>query len=165
MNSGNTEKKSWWSSFTSSSGPHGLQNQGSTCYLNCVLQVLFMTKDFREAVERLCCENHNCENLNRVEKFDFHLQRLFDELKTRKAYTNRITRELGINNVHEQRDAAEYLEKILSRTSPDASKIFCGQLRHRNTCHQCQTPVDEDGPSAGSMPLADLSFTCPTVSQ
>uniref|UniRef100_A0A3P9NCY2 USP domain-containing protein n=1 Tax=Poecilia reticulata TaxID=8081 RepID=A0A3P9NCY2_POERE len=30
---------------------HGLKNQGATCYLNSVLQVLYMTKDFREAVK------------------------------------------------------------------------------------------------------------------
>lgn len=31
---------------------HGLMKQGSTCYLNSVLQVLFRTEDFGEAVTR-----------------------------------------------------------------------------------------------------------------
>lgn len=30
---------------------HGLNSPGVTCYLNSVLQVLFMTEDFREAVK------------------------------------------------------------------------------------------------------------------
>lgn len=36
---------------------YGLYNQGATCYLNSVLQVLYMTEDFRAAVER--CVNYN----------------------------------------------------------------------------------------------------------
>ena len=31
---------------------HGLSSPGLTCYLNSVLQVFFMTEDFREAVKR-----------------------------------------------------------------------------------------------------------------
>ncbi|XP_050961143.1 ubiquitin carboxyl-terminal hydrolase 28-like [Labeo rohita] len=31
-------------------GYSGLRNQGATCYLNAVLQTLFMTQDFREAI-------------------------------------------------------------------------------------------------------------------
>lgn len=30
---------------------HGLKSPGLTCYLNSILQVLFMTEDFREAVK------------------------------------------------------------------------------------------------------------------
>lgn len=40
----------FWS--TQRADKFGLRNQGATCYLNSVLQVLYMTEDFRAAVER-----------------------------------------------------------------------------------------------------------------
>ncbi|XP_039997338.1 probable ubiquitin carboxyl-terminal hydrolase creB [Xiphias gladius] len=119
---------------------HGLFNQGATCYLNSVLQVLFMTKDFREAVERLPCADRDTERL------DPHLKALFVALKRGTANTVRITKTLGIKRVWEQRDAAEYFEKILSRTSPEASQIFQGLLTHKDTCSTCGTETKTDGP-------------------
>ncbi|XP_028420735.1 ubiquitin carboxyl-terminal hydrolase 12-like isoform X2 [Perca flavescens] len=147
---------------------HGLLNQGATDYLNSVLQVLFMTEDFIEAVERHTCENPGTECI------DPHLTSLFNDLKERTAYTYTITQKMGINNVYEQRDAAEYYEKILGLTSPDASKVkktlsiskglgllkkigyqsvyFClcfqifhGLLTHKTICSACHTETDTDG--------------------
>ncbi|XP_032400475.1 ubiquitin carboxyl-terminal hydrolase 21 [Etheostoma spectabile] len=118
---------------------HGLSNQGATDYLNSVLQVLFMTEDFTEAVERHTCENPGTECI------DPHLTSLFKDLKEQKAYTYKITQKLGVNNVYEQRDAAEYYEKILGRTSPDASEIFHGLLTHKTICSSCCTETDRDG--------------------
>ncbi|KAF3837140.1 hypothetical protein F7725_004604 [Dissostichus mawsoni] len=100
---------------------HGLVNQGSTCYLNSVLQVLFMTKDFREAVERFPSE--------KTEHIDLQLQSLFGDLKRRSAKTKDITRRAS------KTDAAEYYEKILRLTIDDASKIFHGQLTHMTAVH------------------------------
>ncbi|XP_033992702.1 uncharacterized protein LOC117488075 isoform X3 [Trematomus bernacchii] len=119
---------------------HGLVNQGSTCYLNSVLQVLFMTKDFREAVERHISDNPDSEHI------DLQLESLFGDLKSYPAYTYKITKKLGINKVYEQQDAAEYFEKILAKTSDDASKIFHGQLTHKTTCSSCGTEIDAAGP-------------------
>ncbi|XP_034713167.1 uncharacterized protein LOC117935145 isoform X2 [Etheostoma cragini] len=98
-----------------------------------------MTEDFTEAVER-----HNCEHPG-TECIDPLLTSLFNDLKEQKAYTYKITQKLGINNVYEQRDAAEYYEKILGLTSPDASEIFHGLLTHKTTCSACCTETDTDG--------------------
>ncbi|XP_063324512.1 ubiquitin carboxyl-terminal hydrolase 35-like [Pelmatolapia mariae] len=119
---------------------HGLINQGSTCYLNSVLQVLFMTEDFREAVTR------NSEEIPHPEFLDHHLKALFDDLHNYTAYTYKITQKLGINNVYEQRDAAEYFERVLGMTSPDASEIFHGQLANKTTCSKGHIQTDGDAP-------------------
>lgn len=117
---------------------HGLAKEGATCYLNSVLQVLFMTKDFREAVMR-----HTNEN---SQFFDQHLKALFEDLQNHTAKTDAIIKTLGIDNVYEQHDAAEYFEKILTLTSPQASQIFHGMLAKKTTCCKCLTETDIDIP-------------------
>ncbi|KAK5624018.1 hypothetical protein CRENBAI_019893 [Crenichthys baileyi] len=117
---------------------HGLRNQGSTCYLNSVLQVLFMTEDFKEAVGR--CPN-DCGY-----PIDHQLNTLFENLKERTGETYKVTQKLGIDKVNEQRDAAEYLEKILTLASDEASKIFKGQLVNRTVCGDCDEETDEEKP-------------------
>ncbi|XP_070849894.1 ubiquitin carboxyl-terminal hydrolase 48-like [Chaetodon trifascialis] len=127
-----------------SSVKYGLSNQGATCYLNSVLQVLFMTEDFRAAVERDKADT-DC--------IDRHLATLFGVLKERTADTRGITGTLGINSVYEQQDAAEYFERILSLASPEASQIFRGLLTHRTTCCTCRAENETDG-AFWHLPLA-----------
>ncbi|CAG04599.1 unnamed protein product [Tetraodon nigroviridis] len=117
---------------------HGLINQGATCYLNSLLQVLYMTADFKLAVERFSQENPDSRSI------DHELNDLFNHLKTEEARTDDITKALSIDKVFEQRDAAEYFERILLLANPSASKIFNGILTHRNTCSSCQTETETD---------------------
>uniref|UniRef100_A0A096LXR1 USP domain-containing protein n=1 Tax=Poecilia formosa TaxID=48698 RepID=A0A096LXR1_POEFO len=117
---------------------HGLFNHGATCYLNSVLQVLFMTEEFREAVISMSSSSK--------EYIDHHLKKLFKELLQRTANTKNILKALEVNYVTEQQDAAEYFEKILRKTSENAAKIFRGRLSHKITCLKCQTPTDSEGP-------------------
>ncbi|KAJ0006291.1 hypothetical protein NQD34_013564 [Periophthalmus magnuspinnatus] len=107
---------------------YGLVSPGLTCYLNSVLQVLFMTEEFRDRIKR-CGEDATI--------LDIHLKYLFTSLEKNMARTHKITQILGIANVYEQRDAAEYFEKILRQTCPQASKIFKGELNHMTICCMC----------------------------
>ncbi|XP_041840336.1 ubiquitin carboxyl-terminal hydrolase 17-like protein B isoform X3 [Melanotaenia boesemani] len=122
---------------------HGLINQGATCYLNSVLQVLFMTKDFKKAVQSDACGNH----------IDVQLASLFKRLKTQTAETVEVTEKLGIHKVCEQRDAAEHFEKILTLTSDEAAEVFRGKLTHKTTCSDCRIKTDEDA-AFWDLPLA-----------
>ncbi|XP_043953187.1 probable ubiquitin carboxyl-terminal hydrolase creB isoform X3 [Gambusia affinis] len=133
----------WWKK-PAEAKYRGLVNYGATCYLNSVLQVLFMTEDFRETVTRLTSP--------READIDHLLKELFEELQKGRvirpysADPRNILRALEVNNVHEQQDAAEYFERILRKTSGDAAKIFHGQLSHRTTCLKCKIPTDSEGP-------------------
>ncbi|XP_073331734.1 uncharacterized protein [Pagrus major] len=100
---------------------HGLINQGATCYLNSVLQVLFMTTEFND-------------RLDPDKQTDLQLRKVFEGLKKRTCRTENIRTTFGIKNVYQQRDAAECLDKILHQVSTKASEVFKGQLRETTKC-------------------------------
>ncbi|KAL1250928.1 hypothetical protein QQF64_018724 [Cirrhinus molitorella] len=111
--------------------PCGLVDQGMTCYLNAVLQVLFMTDKFRDHVLRLSSKSTD-ENLLKA------LADLFMSLQDEKTAvsTRQVTMALNITNVFEHQDAAEFLQMILHRV-PEPSEIFSGIKETSTKCSYC----------------------------
>lgn len=101
-----------------------------------------MTKEFRENLKDPGKKDRNKRRDEDQNLIDRELIKLFDELKKYTSGTREITKKLEISNVREQRDAAEYFERILRLTSEEASKVFHGELINRNTCSTCETDTD-----------------------
>uniref|UniRef100_A0A8C6WXS2 USP domain-containing protein n=1 Tax=Neogobius melanostomus TaxID=47308 RepID=A0A8C6WXS2_9GOBI len=147
--------------------------QGATCYLNSVLQVLFMTREILESLERK-------KDLNETE---MSLRDLFDKLKTEECGTESITQILDIKDVHGPRDAAQYLKFLLNRMSTEVSKVsvwlllnifalpnsslvsllfvlqpFCGKIKDLTECSKCSNNgVNESEFFILPLPLSDSS--------
>ncbi|XP_056431790.1 ubiquitin carboxyl-terminal hydrolase 47-like isoform X1 [Gadus chalcogrammus] len=119
---------------------HGINNPASLCYLTSVLHVLSMTPRFPEAVKRGSA-THSLY-------LDPNLDKLFSDLEKCTADINDIAMALGITeaDIYEQRDAAEYFQKILCGTSPEASEMFQGTLKRCIKCHGCRTKNKTDDP-------------------
>ncbi|XP_070785922.1 ubiquitin carboxyl-terminal hydrolase 47-like [Enoplosus armatus] len=113
---------------------HGLYNQGATCYLNSVLQVLFTTTEIHDRL-------HPKSQVTNQE-----LRNIFEKLEQRTCGTENLTRSLDIKNVNEQRDAAECLELILRKISPRASEVFLGELRYTTKCSKGHSINEETNP-------------------
>lgn len=111
----------------SETGKTGLINLGNTCYMNSVIQALFMATDFRRRVLSL--------NLNGCNSLMKKLQHLFAFLAhtQREAYAPRIFFEASRPpwfTARSQQDCSEYLRFLLDRLHEE-EKILKVQSSHR----------------------------------
>uniref|UniRef100_A0A8C9SVE2 USP domain-containing protein n=1 Tax=Scleropages formosus TaxID=113540 RepID=A0A8C9SVE2_SCLFO len=130
---------------------NGLYNMGATCYLNAVLQTLFMTEEFRNRLESFAATG--------ILK---HLKTLFRNLKQGTTHVeDGLLKELGITDKFQQQDAAEYFQKILSAVGPHVSTIFRGQMKNSTKCKKHgngSEKSDENGSEHSSFVTVPLAI-------
>ncbi|XP_069759702.1 ubiquitin carboxyl-terminal hydrolase 47 isoform X4 [Narcine bancroftii] len=132
----------------SETGYVGLVNQAMTCYLNSLLQTLFMTPEFRNALYRW--EFEECEE-DPVTSIPYQLQRLFILLQTSKkraVETTDVTRSFGWDSSEawQQHDVQELcrvmfdaLEQKWKQTEQAdlINQLYQGKLKDYVKCLEC----------------------------
>ncbi|XP_059399330.1 ubiquitin carboxyl-terminal hydrolase 40-like [Carassius carassius] len=119
----------------------GLLNLGATCYLNSTVQVLFMTRAFRERVLQRTPGDTS-------EKLETALKELFEELCDQdkgalSVSTKRVIKALGVQRLYEQQDAVEYFLDILEKVGPDLAEVFSGTMRNKRKCSEDHESHDD----------------------
>ncbi|XP_033104772.1 ubiquitin carboxyl-terminal hydrolase 47-like [Anneissia japonica] len=132
----------------SDTGFVGLVNQAMTCYLNSLLQTLFMTPEFRNAVYRWKYDGRDESSSSNIL---YQLQRLFSVMQTSKkraVETMDITRSFGWDSseVWQQHDVQELcrvmfdaLEKTWKKTDQHnlINDLYQGQMKDYVKCLEC----------------------------
>uniref|UniRef100_UPI00398F23CA uncharacterized protein isoform X2 n=1 Tax=Pristiophorus japonicus TaxID=55135 RepID=UPI00398F23CA len=129
----------------------GLYNQGATCYLNTLLQTLYMTPEVKEAIIRFS-EKTN-EKLNKDTSICHQLKALFAQLDAKQtANTHGITRNLGMSQqeIFKQQDIEEYFRLLLNKvaTENDGScnilQIYQIKMINSLMCLNCNIEAPEE---------------------
>ncbi|XP_072110731.1 ubiquitin carboxyl-terminal hydrolase 47-like isoform X1 [Mobula birostris] len=133
----------------------GIQNKGATCYLNALLQTLFMSNEVKDAVIRL--KNRTEPNKKAKQKkkksIAYQLAVLFEELDAKKTgNTDEITEVLGID-VTKQQDVVEHFRRILNKLAEESDaeactilQIYKSKLINSLRCLECNTEIPEKCP-------------------
>ncbi|KAK8184646.1 hypothetical protein BC567DRAFT_218869 [Phyllosticta citribraziliensis] len=121
----------------------GLKNQGATCYLNSLLQSLYFTNAFRQAVYQIPTE----EDPDRTTNSAYALQRLFYQLQTSNVAvsTNELTASFGwdTRQIFEQQDVQELSRVLMERLETKMkgteaenalAKMFAGKMKTYISC-------------------------------
>lgn len=143
----------------------GFKNQGATCYMNSLLQTLYMVSAFRKAVYNMPIPDEGSENLKN--ELSYALQKVFYELqfsptvvKTKKltesfgwdttdAFTQHDVQELKLILCDE---LAEKMKKIAPDVPNTISTLFQGKLLNYIEC------VNVDYKSTREEDFSDLSL-------
>ncbi|CAL1532778.1 unnamed protein product [Lymnaea stagnalis] len=139
---------SYSASAKSDTGYIGLVNQAMTCYLNSLLQTLYMTPEFRNALYRWSFDGSEDE---KIKSIPYQLQKLFLQLQTSKkraVETTDLTRSFGWDSseVWQQHDVQELcrvmfdaLEQKWKNTIQAnlINQLYQGKMKDYVKCLEC----------------------------
>uniref|UniRef100_A0A2C9JXG3 USP domain-containing protein n=1 Tax=Biomphalaria glabrata TaxID=6526 RepID=A0A2C9JXG3_BIOGL len=138
-------------------GLAGIDNQGSTCYLNSLLQTLFLTPEFRDRLfslsdTELGCLNNTNNPSCRVRVIPLQLQRIFSQLllsDQQSVSTTDLTNSFGWTNREEfQQHDVQELNRILFSAIEESlvgttgqnilNELYHGTIVNQITCTKCK---------------------------
>ena len=149
--SNNLESSSFFNFDDTAVGYVGLINQAMTCYLNSLLQTLYMTPEFRNAIYRWKYINNDAEEDDGKKNIPYQLQRLFLNLQTshkKSIQTHDLTKSFGWNSddAFQQHDVQELcrvmfdaLEKTFKGTQQKnlINELYQGKIKDYVKCLEC----------------------------